>query len=140
MPKIVRWLVFGVIISLVPILLVYTDLLLEKQPVTTEKLIGHGELIVIAWVLAAGAVGELIGSPAANPIAKIVFGGIALIVVIVATYYFGVVAEAQILATSPNAPADAVKLLAEKSATIVDYSRWFFIFSLIPSGICIACS
>jgi hypothetical protein len=126
---------------LVPILLVYLDLLLDKEPVTTAKLIGHGELIVITWVLSAGALGELIGSPAAHPVAKTILGGLALIVVIVATYYFGVVAEAQILAGSAtSAGSEIARHVAEKAATIVDYSTWFFVLSLIPSVICVACT
>lgn len=137
--KLLRWITFGVIISLVPILLVYLDLLFEKKPITIENLIGHGELIVITWVLTAGALGELIGSPAAHPFAKILFGCIAVIVIIVAVYFFGVVAHAEILAT--NATAAPAKLAAEqKVATIVSYSVWFFAFSLVPSAICILCT
>jgi hypothetical protein len=129
MNKVVRWFMFGVIISLVPILLLYLLLTLDKQPAGMEKLIGNGELLVITWVLAAGAVGELIGSPAAHPLAKLIFGCLAMIVVILATFFFAAVSGAHAFGTSPAVVSK-----------IIENSTWFFLASLIPSGICILCT
>ena len=93
-----------------------------------KKLIGNGELLVIIWVLAASAIGELFGSSATNQGIKVLFGGITLIIIIVATYFFSTVTEAHV---------NNVKVDVEY---IVYVSEVLFVFALVPCSICILAS
>jgi hypothetical protein len=65
--RIVRWFMFSVLISLVPLALTYFGLRLDQRPVRLEMLVARGELLLICTTLGAAALGELFpGSPLAG--------------------------------------------------------------------------
>jgi hypothetical protein len=59
--KIVRWLIFGAIISLLPLAFTFGDLALRGRPHHLADVMGNGELLVVVWVLSASALGEMFG-------------------------------------------------------------------------------
>jgi hypothetical protein len=126
--KLLRWWIFGAVISVLPLLLVYMALKAKAQPVDAEMLIGNGELLVIVWVLAASAIGELFGSSGTNQWVKVLFGGLTLIVIIVAAFFFSTVTEAHV---------NHVKV---DVGYVVWVSKWLFAISLVPCSICILAS
>jgi hypothetical protein len=57
--KVLRWFIFGVLISLLPLAYTYENLTIKSQPAEMTKVVGNGELVIIVWALCAGALGEL---------------------------------------------------------------------------------
>jgi len=57
--RIVDWLIFGVVLTLLPFLaVIFLDVDRNTSP-KPASLFGHGELLIVAAVIAAGAIGEL---------------------------------------------------------------------------------
>jgi len=121
-----RWFFFGCLVSLLPLLAVYLELRMRFQTPTIEQLIGGGELLVITWVLAAGALGELFGTAKRTSTAKLFLGGTIVLIVISAAMFFASVAEAKI----NGIPVDA--------GFIAHTSIWLFALSLPPCWTCAA--
>jgi hypothetical protein len=128
MLRMVRWLIFGVVISLLPLGLTYFDLRMNAKPVAVVTVIGNGELFVIVWVLSAGAIGELFGSGNRFAALKAVCGGITLIAILAAGHAFASVTEAR-----------AAQMVLD-DAYVVKQSINLFLFSLVPSMACVAMS
>lgn len=127
MYNVLRWLIFGAIVSLLPLGFTYLALLIRSQPVQWTSLIGNGELLVITWVLSASAFGELYGSERANKYLKLFFGGITFVIVLFSAMFFASIVEA-------NA---ANEVLDEH--VVIQSSLWVFVVSLIPCCCCLAC-
>ncbi len=128
MTRFLRWVIFGAGVSVLPLILVYTELRMRGQPISLEKVIGNGELLVIIWVLAASAFGELIGSSATRPNIKVVFGGLIFIVILISASFFASISEAR-----------AAKVLIDEQFVSM-FSMILFVLSLVPCGVCILCS
>jgi len=128
MVKVLRWLIFGAGVSLLPLSIAYVDLRMRSQQINLEKIIGNGELLVIVWVLSASAIGELSGSADAKRVAKIVFGGLTFIVILVSALFFSSITEAHVNKTDVD----------EQFIVIVSIA--LYIVSLIPCSVCIYCA
>lgn len=98
--KVLRWAIFGVVVSLIPLGYSYTILVIKSQPATWAKILGNGELLIIVWALCAGAIGELFGSGPEYTLPKILSGGFTLIILIFSTLLFASVAEARVSGTT----------------------------------------
>jgi hypothetical protein len=59
--KLVRWLIFSVVISLLPLLFRFALEATDGKSPTLSDLLSQGELLLISSAIAAAAVGELIG-------------------------------------------------------------------------------
>jgi hypothetical protein len=57
--RLVRWGIFGVTVSLLPLVFSYVSLLLKAQAATVAIIVGNGELLVIVWALCAGALARI---------------------------------------------------------------------------------
>jgi hypothetical protein len=124
MLKITRWILFGVLISILPLIFTYFDLIMKEKQATISAVIGNGGLLVIVWALCAGAIGELFGADG-HPYLKVVFGALTLIVIISATHFFASVTEAR---------AAGIHL---DDDFVVSASVKLFVFSLGPSVACL---
>src|SRR5262249_21968577 len=98
--KILRWIIFGAVVSLLPLLFAWVILALTSQGTALqstylEKVIGNGELLVVVWVLSASAIGELFGSGNNLRHAKIITGGLTFIIILASTGLFSWVVEAR---------------------------------------------
>ena len=58
--KFVRWLFFGVLASLVPLLCSYLNLVMKHKPTPFDAIMGDGGLLLIISAICAGALGEVI--------------------------------------------------------------------------------
>jgi hypothetical protein len=58
--KIARWIIFGALVSIIPLGVFYEILVIRNQPANLGKIMGNGELLIVTWVLCAGALGELL--------------------------------------------------------------------------------
>ncbi len=126
--KIVRWLIFGAIISLLPLAFTFGDLALRGRPHRLTDVIGNGELLVVVWVLSASALGEMFGGKGGRPILHIVVGGLTLMLIVASALLFALVAEA-------NAGGQSVD-----KELLVDLSMILYAVALIPCIFCLICS
>jgi len=126
--KIVRWLIFGAIISLLPLAFTFGDLALRGRPHRLVDVIGNGELLVVVWVLSASALGEMFGGKGGRPILHILAGGLTLVVIVAAALLFAFVAEAK-AGTQPV-----------NEDLLVNLSVILYVVSLFPCVGCLICS
>jgi hypothetical protein len=120
MTALLKWLIFSVILAVIPIGFTYIHLLTDGKPPTLPALIAHGELALISFILAADAVGDLIASGKEKQKRKIVCGGGCVLTAIAASLYFAHV--------SLNSKADP--------NIVFSVSLWIFGFAVIASGMC----
>ena len=65
--KFLRWFFFGVLVSLVPLICSYLNLLMKHKATNFESIIGDGGLLLIVSAICAGALGEGRQESAARP-------------------------------------------------------------------------
>lgn len=123
--KIIKWLIFSVVLALLPFAFNYLRLSSRSIDPTFINIFGNGELLLVAAGIAAAAVGDLIGSGSGHKIAKLFAGGGSVVVLCLASLHFADVAS---LKNSPTFDADVV----------VVSSMWFFIFAIISGAGCIS--
>jgi hypothetical protein len=119
--KLVRWIMFSVLMSLVPLAASYFGLRLDRRPVHLEMLVARGELLLICTTLGAAAIGELFPSGRENAIGKMFAAGTSLLGLVVCSLYFA--------AVQSRPAADAEPIL---SASI-----WLFAGMLVAGGSCL---
>lgn len=91
--KLARWVIFSVMIALLPLLFTYIYFLTINKLITLEALLARGELLLISVALAADAMGGLIASGKERPILKIMSGGGCLVSAFFASLYFAAVSS-----------------------------------------------
>jgi hypothetical protein len=69
--RLAKWLIFSVLLALLPLALNYLHVLTRGGDPTLERLLGKGELLLIAASISAAAVGSVIGSGKDRLIAKV---------------------------------------------------------------------
>lgn len=126
--KILRWLVFGALASLLPLGFSYADLALRARPVGLGWVIGNGELLAIIWVLSAAAFGQLVGSGPAMKNLKILAGGFTLLIIVSAALLSASIVEAR----ANNVTVD--------ETLVVNASLGLYLISVVPCVVCVACS
>src|SRR5439155_22565521 len=75
-----RWLLFSVIIALLPNLCGILVLMLFNQPITFQNTIANGQLLLVSTAVLAEAIGELLVNNTVNRIFKVCVSGINLAV------------------------------------------------------------
>ena len=119
--KLVRWFMFSVLISLVPLALTSFSLWLDKREVHLEMLLARGELLLISTTLGAAAIGELLPGGGENATGKLFAAGTSLVGLVVCSLYFAAIQSR----TAPDAGA------------IMTASIWLFAGMLVASGSCL---
>jgi hypothetical protein len=102
--KVARWIIFGVIVSILPLIFSYVSIIFRSRPATLTAVLGNGELLVVLWPLCAAAIGELFGSDG-NPdlaVYQVISGGSATVILIVSTLLFAFVTNAKVDHASIN--------------------------------------
>lgn len=79
--KVVRWTIFTVIFSLLPIAASYVDLFFLDGSTTLAAVTSRGELYLLSFSFAAVGIGEIIGTGSGGKLIKLVVGGGALCMV-----------------------------------------------------------
>jgi hypothetical protein len=113
--KIARWIVFGALVSVIPLGVSYENLVIKSQSASLDKIMGNGELLIVVWVLCAGALGELLGSGSEFKLLKVLSGGGTLAILIICALMFGSVTEdraANISINEAELVASSMKLFA----------------------------
>jgi hypothetical protein len=124
--RLVIWLIFSVVLALVPIGYTALSLLTHNAAATMDRILEHGELYILAASLCAAAVGDLLASGDSHRTLKRIFGGLALTVLLAAALAFADVAAAWL---QPN-----VKLA---SAVVTKGSIIIFSWAIVTCGGCV---
>jgi hypothetical protein len=122
-----KWVLFGVIVSSIPIIFgIFNAFILKNIPWNLELIIGNGEVFIVTAALCAGGLGELIGSGGKLQTPKFLSGGACVIILLISTLSFSGVAEG---ATSDGVPYD--------KAAVVTSSLWIYLSGIISTGVSI---
>ena len=87
-----RWILFGVLIALIPIIFHYICLYFDDARPSIAKVIAHGELLIISVGMTSTAIGELLGWKGGKTIYKIIIGGACVILLIFSSLLFSHIA------------------------------------------------
>lgn len=125
--KVVRWIIFGVFVALVPLAFSYLNLLIKDKHPTIEAITDDGGLLLIISALCAGAIGELIGTGEKALFAKVLASGGSVIVLLLSASEFASITQGK----------NVTDFNHHGVATI---SLWLFGVGLLPCLGCIALS
>ena len=125
--KLVRWIIFGVIIGLLPILFDVIRNLTRGQQLRFNQISSRGELLLVSAVISASAIGELIASGNSLIVAKLVSGGSCVVML-----FFSSLCFADISSELSNDPSSLIPNIVSKLSFIV------FFWTVVVSGISVA--
>ena len=128
--KFVRWLFFGVLASLVPLLCSYLNLVMKHKPTPFDAIMGDGGLLLIISAICAGALGEVIGSGTNAAIFKIISAGCVVLVLLISALEFAAILEGRVATSAPTFDGQVVAIT----------SIWIFAIGMVPCAACIALS
>jgi hypothetical protein len=96
--KLAKWLIFSVLLSLVPLLANYGLYRITENAIDLELLLSHGELFLIAAALTGTALGEIIASRKKRQHGnwRLCSAGGSLLIVILASMLFAFVSGTQL--------------------------------------------
>lgn len=120
--KLVRWFMFSVLVSLVPLAFAYFNLRLDGREARLELVLARGELLLICTTLGAAALGELFPGNPENAIGKLFAAGTSVLGLLVCSFYFAAI-------QSRAAPG---------AGTILTASIWLFAGMLVACGFCLS--
>lgn len=130
--KVTRWLLFGVVIGLLPFLFSFVNILASPSSLdstgwthTRNALFGRGDLLLIAATLVAASAGDLIGSGREREGGKIVAGFWCLVIFVICVVWYGTIAD--------KIEAKAVYNVGRTARV----SLWLFGFSVLCSAGCL---
>lgn len=129
--RLARWAIFSVIISLLPIVATFSySWTTTNSSITLTEALAKGELLLISVAISGTAVGELIGREGGGTfkLLKVVFIGLAFIVVVFSCLWFGSIAS--LLAEHRSVDAHAVSV----------GSQIIFFSSVLSGAVCIGMS
>lgn len=86
--ELLQWLIFSVIVSLLPFLFVVLNGLTEGQLPILANLFSGGELQLISVGLAASAMGELLARRSTRKTLEVLAIGLAVVVLILASWWY----------------------------------------------------
>lgn len=86
--RLVRWFMFSVLVSLVPLALTYLNLRLDGIEVRLEMLLARGELLLISTTLGAAALGELFPGGRENAMEKLLASGASVLMIVLSSVCF----------------------------------------------------
>jgi hypothetical protein len=91
--KVLRWLLFGVAVSALPIAWAAGSLFIHGKPISIPELLGNGDLLMVTCAGCAVALGEIIGSSETAQPWKIAFGFFSLLVIVGTCLVFSSITE-----------------------------------------------
>ena len=86
--RITRWLIFSVLVSLLPVIFSALVLLTGQGISSITVLLSGGELLLISSAICAGAIGEIVTSTNRNKIGRVLAGGGSVIILASSSFWF----------------------------------------------------
>ena len=100
--RVSKWLVFGVVLSLVPLLLDLVVMQASAQQTDPQNVIKNGQLALVCAGLSGAAIGELICSGKSFLAIKYFCGGISAATILVAAGFYAAVAHKSTTDLNPS--------------------------------------
>ncbi len=88
-----RWLIFGVVVALLPLIATYVSRRTDGLVPAWTELLGRGELFLVCAGVCSAAYGEVLGTGGGLRAWKIVAGGICLMVLLVSSLVYAHIVE-----------------------------------------------
>ncbi|MFZ5911684.1 MAG: hypothetical protein ACOYYU_16855 [Chloroflexota bacterium] len=124
--KLVKWVIFSVIVSLLPLFINLLLLYLNGIYLTIAYFSPHGELLLISVTICAIAIGDVIGTGKKYLALKLLAAGGCVLILIFSSSIFAILSLGSII---PENSATA--------SAITDFSLITFLFSLLTSSGCV---
>jgi len=124
--KFIRWILFSVILSLLPLFFLWlVNLAYENRDSSMEALVSRGELMLVTAILCATVIGDLIGHNSKNKIILLFFGFISVFLMLVSSSLYTLFAY-------PD-------LMAEKitDGYVFNTSVIVYVAALVSSSVCV---
>lgn len=93
--RLVRWFLFSVLVSLIPLALTYVNLLLDGREAHLAMLLARGELLLVSATLGAAALGELFPSGREHAMAKLLASGASVLMIVLSSVCFASIQSRQ---------------------------------------------
>lgn len=100
--RLIKWLIFSVMIALLPIIFNAIKMITRNNPIELEILFSNGELLIISVAIASAAVGELLGSGEDKIIVKYFAGGGCITIIALASLWFADISTSMRLGENLN--------------------------------------
>ena len=100
--RLAKWLIFGILIALVPLLASWTTGKLFGVGGSLVDLLAKGELYIITAALCAAGIGEVVGSTNEHKALRLIFGGFTTILLLLSALLFAAVSNQDILKQPPD--------------------------------------
>ena len=123
--KIIKWIVFGVVIALLPLIFRLICLLVVGAKPSLVAVTSQGELLLISVCMGAAAIGEIIVCDTNKKNFKILSVGSCVILLILSALLFAFISQSNSASTTFN------------SQVVSNISLYLYGFSLISSGCCV---
>ena len=101
--KLLRWALFGVVISTIPIVYAAGNLFILGVDIRPTELLGNGDLLMATCASCAVAVGEVVGTRQTALEGKIISGFLAFLIVIASCLAFAAITQMRSLKTLNDA-------------------------------------
>lgn len=122
--KLLKWLLFSVIVSIVPLFSIYIILHLNSTNPSLISLISRGELQLISVALLANGIGEIVASNSVKKIFQILLAGLSTVLLLIISIWYGAIANILISGKAANSSMEYPTLIT-------------FIIAFFVSGLCI---
>ncbi len=102
--KLIKWLLFSAVISVVPLFSTYIILLLHSNYTTITTIIARGELQLISVALLANGIGEVVSNDNISKTIKIALSGLSTILLLLISIWYGAIVSSLIAQNSTSTP------------------------------------
>lgn len=122
--KIIEWLIFGIILALVPLGLYWLISYILNQSMSYEQTIAKGELFIIAAGLCGASLSKLLMLPKSKKYGvRLGLGGISVVTLLLSAALYSIVSIPNLLRESPDVTATMI------TSTVI------YVLALIINGI-----
>ena len=114
--KVVHWLIFGVLMALVPFAAAFFGDVDRGVKLHSATLFGKGELLIVAAVIAGGAIGDLFGTEVreTRKVPKLIVLGFCVISLVATSLWFADISS--LILSQPKHPANPQDVAAGSMA------------------------
>lgn len=94
--KILKWIIFGVLIGIAPLLVTLLIGITRNQTIDIVNILSNGELLLVTAGIVGAAIGDLLAGNHRFPSLEIVSGGGCVLILLISSLYFADISAAGI--------------------------------------------
>ncbi len=128
--ELVRWWIFSIAIAVLPLLFKFVRQLTWGRSITFAEFFSKGELLLISFVISAGAIGKLFGCGKTLVLPSLIAGGACIILSCTAVFWF-----AELSAVDNGSHHNPSQSFNNRSVAIG--SIILFAFTLLVTSFCV---